>query len=139
MPCQPQKTASNLHQIFKNEENMDKNLFNTRLVDLTGAELVSLIQEAAHEASCNNVYEHQSSASGPKALLRGYKELSAFLKCSVPTACRIVTRGDITSPAIIRSGKTLLFVPDLVLQQLSEVDSRWQVHKNDKRKLSSIK
>ncbi len=113
---------------------MDKDLFNTRLVDMTGEELVSLIQEANQEVSYNNVRDHQSSASGPKMLLRGYKELSAFLKCSVPTACRMVTRGDITSPAIFRRGKILLFDPELVLLQLAEVDSRWQIRKDVKRK-----
>ena len=113
---------------------MDKELWNVRLVDLTAGELVSLIREAAQEASCNNVREYKSSASDSKVLLRGYKELSAFLKCSVPTACRMVTRGDISKPAIIRSGKTLLFDPELVVLQLAEVDSRWQIRKDVKRK-----
>ena len=114
---------------------MDKELWNVRLVDLTAGELVSLIREAAQEASSNNnEREYKSSASGSKVLLRGYKELSAFLKCSVPTACRMVARGDITPPAIIRSGKTLLFDPELVVLQLAEVDSRWQIRKDAKRK-----
>lgn len=113
---------------------MDKDLFNTRLVDMTGEELVSLIQEATQEISYNNVRDHQSTASGPKVLLRGYKELSAFLKCSVPTACRMVARGDITPPAIFRSGKTLLFDSELVVLQLAKVDSRWQIRKDAKRK-----
>lgn len=109
-------------------------LLNRRLVDMTGEELVSLIRQATEEETHKNIRDHQSPSSGPKMLLRGYKELSTFLKCSVPTACRMVTRGDITSPAIIRSGKTLLFVPELVLQQLAEVDSQWQIHKDAKRK-----
>ena len=113
---------------------MTDSLLKTRLVDMTGEQLVSLIQEATEAATCNNVREHQSSACGSKALLRGYKELSAFLKCSVPTACRMVARGDITPPAIIRSGKTLLFDPELVVLQLAEVDSRWQIRKDAKRK-----
>lgn len=117
---------------------MDKELWNVRLVDLTAGELVSLIREAAQEASSNNnEREYKSSASGSKVLLRGYKELSAFLKCSVPTACRMVARGDITPPAIIRcssNSKTLLFQPELVLQQLAVVDSRWQIRKDAKRK-----
>lgn len=114
-------------------------LDNKRIVDMTGEELVSLIREAMEAAAYNNAREHQSSASSPKVLLRGYKELSAFLKCSVPTACRMVTRGDITPPAIIRNGKMLLFDPELVVLQLAEVDSRWQIRKNDKCKKSFIK
>jgi len=116
---------------------MTDSLLKTRLVDMTGEQLVSLIQEATEAATCNNVREHQSSACGSKALLRGYKELSAFLKCSVPTACRMVARGDITPPAIIRSSrnsKMLLFQPELVLQQLAVVDSRWLIRKDAKRK-----
>ena len=111
-----------------------KDLLNRRLVDMTGEELVSLIRQATEEETHNNECDHQSSSSGPKVLLRGYKELSTFLKCSVPTACRMVTRGDISKPAIIRSGKTLLFDPELVVLQLAEVDSRWQIRKDAKRK-----
>ena len=111
-----------------------KVLKNTRLVDMTGEQLILLIQEATESATSNNVREGQSSSTSAKVLLRGYKELSAFLKCSIPTACRIVSRGDIRKPAFIRSGKTLLFDPELVLIQLSEVDSRWLVRKNAKRK-----
>ena len=113
---------------------MTETLLKTRLIDMTGEQLVSLIQDATEAARCNNVREHQSSASDSKVLLRGYKELSAFLKCSVPTACRMVARGDITPPAIIRSGKTLLFDPELVVLQLAEVDSQWQIRKDAKRK-----
>ncbi len=113
---------------------MTETFLKTRLIDMTGEQLVSLIQDATEAARCNNVREHQSSASDSKVLLRGYKELSAFLKCSVPTACRMVARGDITPPAIIRSGKTLLFDPELVVLQLAEVDSRWQIRKDAKRK-----
>ncbi len=114
---------------------MTETLLKTRLIDMTGEQLVSLIQDATEATRCNNnVREHQSLASDSQVLLRGYKELSAFLKCSVPTACRMVARGDITPPAIIRSGKTLLFDPELVVLQLAEVDSRWQIRKDAKRK-----
>lgn len=99
---------------------------------MTGEQLVLLIQEATETATSNNVREGQNSSTSAKVLLRGYKELSTFLKCSVPTACRIVSRGDIRKPAIIRNGKTLLFDPELVFKQLAELDSRWQTRKNDK-------
>jgi hypothetical protein len=49
----------------------------------------------------------------------------------------MVARGDITPPAIIRSSrnsKMLLFQPELVLQQLAVVDSRWLIRKDAKRK-----
>lgn len=111
---------------------MDKKLMKTRVVDMTGEELVSLIREASTDAPINNVHKEESTITNSKMLLRGYKELSVFLKCSVPTACRIVARGDISKPAIIRSGKTLLFNPDLVVQQLTAVDSRWQTCKDNK-------
>lgn len=102
---------------------------------MTGEQLVLLIQEATETATSNNVRESQSSSTSAKVLLRGYKELSAFLKCSVPTACRIVSRGDIRKPAIIRSAKTQLFDPELVVLQLAEVDSRWQINKNSKKQI----
>jgi hypothetical protein len=122
-------------KINNKTKNMTETLLKTRLIDMTGEQLVSLIQDATEATRCNNnVREHQSLASDSKVLLRGYKELSAFLKCSVPTACRMVARGDITPPAIIRSGKTLLFDPELVVLQLAEVDSRWQIRKDAKRK-----
>lgn len=102
---------------------------------MTGEQLVLLIQGATETATSNNVREGQSSSTSAKVLLRGYKELSAFLKCSVPTACRIVSRGDIRKPAIIRCAKTLLFDPELVVLQLAEVDSRWQINKNSKKQI----
>ncbi|MBR0493743.1 MAG: DUF3853 family protein [Muribaculaceae bacterium] len=114
---------------------MTETLLKTRLVDMTGEQLVLLIQEATETATSNNVRESQSSSTSAKVLLRGYKELSAFLKCSVPTACRIVSRGDIRKPAIIRSAKTLLFDPELVVLQLAEVDSRWQINKSSKKQI----
>lgn len=104
----------------------------TRVVDMTGEELVALIKEATEGASSDNVRVRGDANLGDSHLLRGYKELAAYLKCSVPTACRMVTRGDIKMPAIIRSEKTLLFNPDLVVQQLAAVDSRWQARKDNK-------
>ena len=103
---------------------------------MTGEQLVLLIQGATETAtSNNNVRDGRNLSTSAKVLLRGYKELSAFLKCSVPTACRIVSRGDIRKPAIIRSAKTLLFDPELVVLQLPEVDSRWQINKNSKKQI----
>ena len=111
---------------------MERNLRNIKLIEMTGEELVALIKVAAEEASNDNVRVRGKANSGDQ-LLRGYKELAAYLKCSVPTVCRMVTRDDIKTPAIIRSGKTLLFDPELVLKQLAELDSRWQNRKNYKR------
>lgn len=112
---------------------MERNLRNIKLIEMTGEELVALIKEATEGTSSDNVRAWGDANLGDSALLRGYKELATYLKCSVPTACRMVTRGDIKTPAIIRSGKTLLFDPELVLKQLAELDSRWQTRKNDKR------
>lgn len=113
---------------------MTDSLLKTRLVDMTGEELVSLIREATEEGVINNVRANVDSNKTAYSFLRGYKELAAYLKCSVPTVCRMVTRGDIRKPAIIRSGKTLLFVPEIVIRQLAEVDSRWQISKNSKNR-----
>lgn len=111
---------------------MTESLLKTRLVDMTGEELVALIKEAKEGASNdNNVRVRGDANLGNSLLLRGYKELAAYLKCSVPTACRMVSRGDIKTPAVIRSGKTLLFDPELVLKQLVELDSRWQTRKDN--------
>ena len=110
---------------------MNRNLRNIKLIEMTGEELVALIKEAAEEASHDNVRVRGDANSGDQ-LLRGYKELAAYLKCSVPTACRMVARGDIKTPAVIRSGKTLLFDPELVLKQLAELDSKWQIRKDNK-------
>lgn len=111
---------------------MNRNLKNIKLIEMTGEELVALIKEATEGASNDNVRVWGDVNLGDSALLRGYKELAAYLKCSVPTACRMVTRGDIKTPAIIRSGKTLLFDPELVLKQLAELDSRWKTRKDNK-------
>ena len=109
-----------------------KDLLNRKLVEMTGEELVTLIMEATEGASSDNVRVWGDANLGDSVLLRGYKELAAYLKCSVPTACRMVSRGDIRAPAIIRSEKTLLFDSELVIKQLAELDSRWQTRKNDK-------
>ena len=111
---------------------MDRNLRNIKLIEMTGEELVALIKEATEGTSSDNVRAWGDANLGVSALLRGYKELATYLKCSVPTACRMVTRGDIKTPAIIRSGKTLLFDPELVLKQLAELDSRWKTRKDNK-------
>lgn len=111
---------------------MDRNLRNIKLIEMTAEEFVTLIKEATEGVSCDNVHVGVGADNGQKYLLRGYKELAAYLKCSVPTACRMVTRGDIKTPAIIRSRKTLLFDPELVLKQLAVVDSRWQTRKDNK-------
>lgn len=108
------------------------NLLNRKLMDMTGEEFVALIKKATEGASSDNVRGWGDANLGDSVLLRGYKELAAYLKCSVPTACRMVSRGDIRTPAIIRSEKTLLFDSELVLKQLAELDSRWQTRKNDK-------
>lgn len=111
---------------------MERNLRNIKLIEMTGEELVELIKEATEGASSDNVRVRGDANLGNSLLLRGYKELAAYLKCSVPTACRMVARGDIKTPAVIRSGKTLLFDPELVLKQLAELDSKWQIRKDNK-------
>lgn len=111
---------------------MDEKLMKTRVMDMTGEELVALIKEANEGSSSDNVRVRGDANLGDSHLLRGYKELAAYLKCSVPTACRMVSRGDIRTPAIIRSEKTLLFDSELVLQQLTELDSKWLTKQNGK-------
>ena len=106
-----------------------KDLLNRKLVEMTGEELVTLIMEATEGASSHNVRVWGNASLGDSVFLRGYKELATYLKCSVPTACRMVSRGDIRAPAIIRSEKTLLFDSELVIKQLAELDSRWQTRK----------
>ncbi len=82
---------------------------------MTADELSELIRKEVQLIS-DGARAHVLEAKARK-LLRGYKELASFLKCSVSTACRKVACGDIHAPAIIRAGRTILFDEELVLEQ----------------------
>ena len=95
---------------------------NRRVIDMTEQDLVELLTRTQQP--------EQEKVTGKakrieKKLLRGYKELAAFLHCHVSTANRKVACGDIHAPAVIRSGKMVLFDSDLVIEQLLELDSKW--------------
>ena len=98
---------------------LPKELLDKRGVDMTGEDIYNIVI-----AAINSIDTPMNEPQKPVRLLRGYKELAEFLHCSRPTACRIVARKDIHAPAIIRSGKTLLFNTDLVLEQLSELKNK---------------
>ena len=102
---------------------LPKELLEKRGVDLTGEDIYNIVIAAINSTNAS-MTEPQKLVK----LIRGYKALAEFIHCSVPTACRMVTRGDITPPAIIRchnNSKILLFDTELVLEQLSVVDSKW--------------
>ena len=103
--------------------NNKSNSKNKRLIDMTADELSELIRK---EVQGINDDSRVSEAKESK-LLRGYKELASFLKCSVSTAQRKVACGDIHAPAIIRAGRTILFDTNLVLDQLREIESKWSL------------
>ena len=95
---------------------------NRRVIDMTEQDLVELLTRTQQPEP----EKVAGKAKGiEKKLLRGYKELAAFLHCHVSTANRKVACGDIHAPAVIRSGKMVLFDPDLVIEQLLELDSKW--------------
>jgi len=97
---------------------LPKELLEKRGVDLTGEDFYNIVI-----AAINSTNTPMNKPQKPVRLLRGYKELAEFLHCSRATACRIVAKKDIHAPAIIRSGKTILFNTDLVLEQLSELNN----------------
>ena len=101
-----------------NDIQLPKELLEKRAVDLTGEDFYQIVT-----AAINSTNTPMNEPQKPVRLLRGYKELAEFLHCSKATACRIVAKKDIHAPAIIRSGKTILFNTDLVLEQLSELNN----------------
>jgi hypothetical protein len=111
-------------QNINDDIQLSKELLEKRTVDLTGEDIYIIVI-----AAINSTNAPMTEPQKPVKLIRGYKALSKFLQCSVPTACRMVTRKDITPPAVIRRGKTLLFNTDLVIEQLSEVESKWSKRK----------
>jgi len=94
-----------------------------RVIDMTSEELSELIRKEVRVIN-DDVRVSEAKES---ILLRGYKELASFLKCSVSTAQRKVACGDIHAPAIIRAGRTILFDTNLVLDQLREIESKWSL------------
>ena len=108
----------NIMQDIIDEIQLPKELLEKRGVDLTGEDIYQIVT-----AAINSTNTPMNEPQKPVRLLRGYKELAEFLHCSKATACRIVAKKDIHAPAIIRSGKTILFNTDLVLEQLSELNN----------------
>ena len=100
-----------------------KKLIKRRVIDMTEDELVELLTRTKQRQEPENVTGTTKDVQ--KKLLRGYKELAAFLHCHVSTAYRKVACGDLHAPAVIRSGKMVLFDPELVIEQLLELDSKW--------------
>ena len=103
-----------------NDNHLPKELLEKRSVDLTGEDIYNIVI-AAIKSIDTSITEPEK----PVRLIRGYKALSELLQCSLPTACRMVARKDIRPPAIIQSGRTILFNADLVLEQLNEIESKW--------------
>ena len=103
-----------------NDNQLSDELLKKRGVDLTGEDIYNIVI-----AAINSTNTPMNEPQKPVRLLRGYKELAEFLHCSRATACRIVAIKDIHAPAVLKSGKTILFNTDLVLEQLSEHKNRW--------------
>ena len=96
---------------------LPKELLEKRGVDLTGEDIYQIVTAAIKSIDTPDIVPQKTTN-----LLRGYKALADFLQCSVPTACRMVARKDIQSPAVIRIGRSVLL---LVLEQLIEIDSKY--------------
>ncbi len=99
---------------------LPKELLEKRTIDLTGEDFYQIVTAAIKSFDTSDITSQKTTN-----LLRGYKALANFLQCSVPTACRMVARNDIHAPAVIRTGKLLLFNTELVLEQLMDVDSKF--------------
>lgn len=99
---------------------LPKELLEKRAIDLTGEDFYQIVT-----AAIKSIDTPDNTSQKTTNLLRGYKALADFLQCSVPTACRMVARNDIHAPAVIRTGKLLLFNTELVLKQLMDVDSKF--------------
>ncbi len=103
---------------------LPKELLEKRGVDLTGNDIFQIVVAAI------NLSNHQVNESPrPTKLIRGLKDMAEFLHCSVPTISRMVRRGDIHGDAVIKIERTVLFDTELVLQQLRELDDKWQNRK----------
>ncbi len=100
---------------MKDRDNLDG--LSKRVIDMTGEELIGYFTKTVTEI----INAREMERTKPRHILRGYKELTAFLHCHVSTANRKVACADIHPPAIIRSGKMILFDADLVLEQLQQL------------------
>ena len=108
----------------------DANLLGKRVVDMTGEEIVSLIRDTIDAAVAEKPSTEQAK---DKKLLHGKKELARALSVSVSTVSRWLAgpSATLTSPAVIRAGKVLLFDYDLVLEQLKDCEElRWNKRKS---------
>lgn len=97
---------------------------------MTGEEIVSLIRDTIDAAVAEKPSTEQAK---DKKLLHGKKELARALSVSVSTVSRWLAgpSATLTSPAVIRAGKVLLFDYDLVLEQLKDCEElRWNKRKS---------
>lgn len=91
-----------------------------RLIDLTTDELISIVRNAI-----NGLESTSEEPKRPKHLLHGLKEMAAWLHVSVPTISRMVRRGDLRPPAVVKIQRTVLFDTEEAMMQLQEIDSKW--------------
>lgn len=100
---------------MKDRDNLDG--LSKRVIDMTGEELIGYFTKAVTEI----INTRELESNKPKHLLRGNKELAAFLKCSPSSVNRMVACADIHPPAIISVGRMVFFDADLVLEQLQQL------------------
>ena len=114
----------NIMQNIIDDIQLPKELLEKRGVDLTGEDIYQIVI-AAINSSQNQVNQSPRATK----LIRGLKDMAEFLHCSVPTISRMVRRGDIYGDAVIKIERTILFDAELALQQLREMDDKWQKFK----------
>ena len=91
-----------------------------RLIDLTTDELISIVR-----CTISGLESTSEDSKRPKHLLHGLKEMAAWLHVSVPTISRMVRRGDLRPPAVVKIQRTVLFDTEEAMMQLQEIDSKW--------------
>ncbi len=91
-----------------------------RLIDLTTDELISIVR-----CTISGLESTSEDSKRPKHLLHGLKEMAAWLHVSVPTISRMVRRGDLRPPAVVKIQRTVLFDTEEAIKQLQEIDSKW--------------
>jgi len=97
--------------------NINQLLLDKRIIDMTGEEVMELMQYAVIRAY-TSIEEERHFHTKQHTIVRGHKGLGKVLGLSESSIKRLVMDGIITPPAIIRSGRCISYDVDEVLKQL---------------------
>lgn len=102
-------------------------LLGRRIIDLTGEELSQLIYDATVRAYNNVLHESGGDKQVQPNLVRGIRSLAERLNVSESKVKSMIRSGELSEPALIRSGRVIWFNWDEVTKQVGEdVVNKWQ-------------